>query len=398
MAKIVFKLPDLGEGLPDAEIVEWHVNDGDRVEKDQELVAVETAKAIVEVPSPHAGTLLKRYGEPGDVLEVGDPLAEFDVEGQGAEATPDKKEPESPVFDEQAAAAGKPAAKEKREDAGSVVGAVERSDEVVRERATGGGQRGGGVKATPAVRALAKRLEVELSTVSPSGADGMVTAQDVQRVAKILKEVGPMEKLRGVRKHMARSMTQAHEEVAAATVMDDADIDHWDDKQNVMLRLIRAIIAGREAEPSLNAWYDGHAVGRRVLKKIDLAIAVDSEDGLFTPVLRDITNRDEASLREGLDNMKNAIKERNVPPAEMRSYTFTLSNFGTMGGRYASPIVVPPTVGILGAGAVREEVIAADGQPAVHRILPLSLTFDHRCVTGGEATRFLAAVIKSLQS
>jgi len=390
MAKTVFKLPDLGEGLPDAEIVEWHVNDGDKVEKDQELVAVETAKAIVEVPSPYSGTMLKRYGEPGDVLEVGEPLADFEVESGVEDAAPGRVG--------KAVAAGAEAGAEIREDAGSVVGEVARSDEVVKERATAGGQRATGIKATPAVRALAKRLEVELSTVSPSGADGMVTAQDVQRVAKILKEVGPMEKLRGVRKHMARSMTQAHDEVAAVTVMDDADVEHWDDRQNVMLRLIRAVIAGRDAEPSLNAWYDGHAVGRRVLQKIDLAIAVDSEDGLFTPVLRDITNRDEESLREGLETMKQAIKERNVPPEEMRSYTFTLSNFGTIGGRYASPVVVPPTVAILGAGAVREEVVAADGQPAVHRILPLSLTFDHRCVTGGEATRFLAAAIKDLES
>lgn len=376
MAKTVFKLPDLGEGLPDAEIVEWHVAEGDKVEKDQEFVAVETAKAIVEVPSPFAGTLVKRHGKPGDVLKVGEPLAEFDVEG-GAE------EEEKPT---------------ERKDAGSVVGAVETSDEVVREEATGGGQRAQGVKATPAVRALAKRLEVELSTVSPSGADGMVTAQDVQRVARILKEVGPMEQLRGVRKHMARTMTQAHAEVAAATVVEDADIHHWDEEQNVMMRLIHAIIAGRDAEPGLNAWYDGHAVGRRVLKKIDLAIAVDSEDGLFVPVLRDIANRDEQSLRSGMDEMKKAIQARNVPPEEMRSYTFTLSNFGTMGGRYASPIVVPPTVAILGAGSIREDVVAVDGQPVVHWILPLSLTFDHRCVTGGEATRFLMAVITDLQS
>jgi len=376
MAKTVFKLPDLGEGLPDAEIVEWHVAEGDKVEKDQEFVAVETAKAIVEVPSPLAGTLVKRHGKPGDVLKVGEPLAEFDVEG-GAE------EEEKPA---------------ERKDAGSVVGAVETSDEVVREEATGGGQRARGVKATPAVRALAKRLEVELSTVSPSGADGMVTAQDVQRVARILKEVGPMEPLRGVRKHMARTMTQAHAEVAAATVVDDADIHRWDEKQNVTMRLIHAIVAGRDAEPGLNAWYDGHAVGRRVLKKIDLAIAVDNEDGLFVPVLRDIANRDEQSLRSGMDEMKKAIQARNVPPEEMRSYTFTLSNFGPMGGRYASPIVVPPTVAILGAGSIREDVVAVDGQPVVHRILPLSLTFDHRCVTGGEATRFLMAVIQDLQS
>lgn len=384
MAKTVFKLPDLGEGLPDAEIVEWHVAEGDKVEKDQELVALETAKAIVEVPSPYEGTLLKRYGEPGDVIQVGEPLADFDVAGAAGET--------------EALTAEQAAEPEQRADAGSVVGTVESSDEVVKEQATGGGQRGIGFKATPAVRALAKRLDVELSTVSPSGSDGMITAQDVQRVAKILQEVGPMEKLRGVRKHMARSMSQAHEEVAAATVMDDADINHWDDRQNFMLRLIRAIIAGREVEPGLNAWYDGHAVGRRVLDKIDLAIAVDSEDGLFVPVLRDIINRDDDSLRSGLDNMKKAIQERNVPPEEMRSYTFTLSNFGTMGGRYASPIVVPPTVAILGAGAVRQAVVAVDGQPAVHRILPLSLTFDHRCVTGGEATRFLTAVIQSLES
>jgi len=392
MAKTVFNLPDLGEGLPDAEIVEWHVAEGDKVEKDQELVAVETAKAIVEVPSPYAGTLVKRYGEPGDVLEVGQPLAEFDVEGAAAEQAEaeaaERKAPEAQAREKA----------EQRKDAGSVVGAVESGEEVVEERATGGGPRAAGVKATPAVRALAKRLGVELSTVSPSGADGMVTAHDVRRVAKILEEVGPMEKLRGVRKHMARSMAQAHEQVAAATVMDDADIHHWDDRQNVMMRLIRAIIAAREAEPALNAWYDGHAVGRRVLEKIDLAIAVDSENGLFTPVLRDITNRDEEHVRKGLDKMKQDIQARSVPIEEMRSYTFTLSNFGTMGGRYASPILVPPTVGILGAGAVREAVVPADGQPAVHRILPLSLTFDHRCVTGGEATRFLAAAIKDLES
>jgi len=391
MAKTVFKLPDLGEGLPDAEIVEWHVADGEQVEKDQTLVAVETAKAIVEVPSPFEGTLLKRYGEPGDVLQVGEPLADFDVAG----GSRDEQARADEAAEDEVGGTGEEGGK--RADAGSVVGAVESSDEVVKERATGGAQRGGGVKATPAVRALAKRLGVELSTVSPSGADGMVTAQDVRRVAKILEEVGPMEKLRGVRKHMARSMTQAHEEVAAATLMEDADIQHWDDQQNVMLRLIRAIIAGREAEPGLNAWYDSHAVGRRVLDKIDLAIAVDSDDGLFVPVLRDITDRDADSLLSGLENMKQAIQERNVPPEEMRSYTFTLSNFGPIGGRYASPIVVPPTVAILGAGAVREAVVAVDGQPAVHRILPLSLTFDHRCVTGGEASRFLMAAIRDLQ-
>lgn len=376
MAKTVFKLPDLGEGLHEAEIQEWYVNEGDEVAKDQDLVAVETDKAIVEIPSPYDGTIVKCHGKPGDVLEVGDPLAEFDIEGEIPE---------------------EPAEVEQREDAGSVVGAVQSGDEVVKEEAIGSGKRSQGVKATPAVRALANRLGVELSTVSPGGADGMVTAQDVQRVAKILEKVGPMEPLRGVRKTMARSMSQAHAEVASATICDDADIDQWAANGNIMLRLIRAVIAGRNAEPGLNAWFDSHAMGRRVLEHIDLAIAVDTEDGLFVPVLRDVTNRDEGSLDEGMTNLKQAVLERNIPPEEMRSYTFTLSNFGNMGGRYASPIIVPPTVAILGAGASRPEVVAVDGEPRVHTIMPLSLTFDHRCVTGGEATRFLMAAIRDLE-
>jgi pyruvate dehydrogenase E2 component (dihydrolipoamide acetyltransferase) len=249
----------------------------------------------------------------------------------------------------------------------------------------------------PAVRALAQRLNVDLSVVTPSGPDGTVTAADVQRVAKILTDVGPLETLRGVRRAMARSMTQAHAEVAEVTVVDDADIDAWKDGEDTTLRLIRAIVAACKVEPALNAWYDSHAVGRRVLEKIDMGIAVDTSDGLFVPVLRDVGNRKPDDLRKGLDALKKDVRARTVPPEELRGYTITLSNFGKFGGRYADPVVVPPTVAILGAGHSRPEVVAVDGKPAVHQILPLSLSFDHRAVTGGEATRFLAAAIGDLR-
>ncbi|MFQ6022413.1 MAG: dihydrolipoamide acetyltransferase family protein [Acidiferrobacterales bacterium] len=362
----IFKLPDLGEGLQEAEIREWHVSVGDQVKADELLVSVETAKAIVDIPSPQSGRIQKLNGNPGDILQVGDPLVEF--EGEAAQ-------PAEPA------------------DKGTVVGRVEVGKEVVREK-PGGAE---GVKAVPAVRALAKRLNVDISIVRPSGPDDTVTAADVQRAAKILAEMGPLELLRGVRRAMARSMTQAHEEVAAVTVVDDADIDAWKKGEDATLRLIRAIVAGCKAEPSLNAWFDDHAIGRRVIEKIDLGIAVDTEDGLFVPVLNDVANRDLADLRKGLERLKADVKARTVPPEELRGYTFTLSNFGTIGGRYADPVVVPPTVAILGAGHARDEVVAVDGNPAVHRILPLSLTFDHRAVTGGEATRFLVAVMKDLQ-
>jgi 2-oxoisovalerate dehydrogenase E2 component (dihydrolipoyl transacylase) len=368
----IFKLPDLGEGLTEAEIVEWHVKEGDEVKVDQPLVAVETAKAIVDIPSPRQGRISKLYGAAGDIIHVHDPLLEFGAEG--AEAKP-----------------------EKREDTGTVVGKVEAGQKVVQETATRVGQPPAGIKVTPAVRALAHRLNVDLSIVTPTGADSMITAADVQRVAKILAEVGPLEPLRGVRRAMARTMATAHAEVVPVTVNDYADIEAWPPGMDVTLRLISAIVAACQAEPALNAWYDSHAIGRRVLKKIDLGIAVDTPDGLFVPVLRDVGNRTPADLREGLNAIKQGVRERKLPPEELRGYTFTRSNFGTFGGLYADPVVVPPTVAILGAGRIHQAVIPVNGTPQIHRLLPLSLTFDHRAVTGGEATRFLMAVIKELE-
>jgi pyruvate dehydrogenase E2 component (dihydrolipoamide acetyltransferase) len=134
-----------------------------------------------------------------------------------------------------------------------------------------------------------------------------------------------------------------------------------------------------------------------VLSKIDVGIAVDLPDGLFVPVLRDVAHRDAINLRAGLDRMRADVKARKIPPEELRGATITLSNFGMIAGKYAAPIVVPPTVAILGAGRMHDEVVACEGEAAVHRVLPLSLTFDHRVVTGGEAARFLAAVIADLQ-
>jgi 2-oxoisovalerate dehydrogenase E2 component (dihydrolipoyl transacylase) len=364
-----FKLPDLGEGLQEAEISAWHVAADDEVAVDQPLLSVETAKAIVEIPSPYAGKVRKLYGTPGDLLQVGDPLVEFGDEAKAGA------------------------------DAGTVVGRVETSAAVTREKATVA--RSGGtvaVKATPAVRALAHKLDVDLSVVTPTGPNDTVTVKDVERVARIFRELGPLEPLRGVRRTMARSMAQAHAEVVPVTINDDARLDAWwPADRDLMLRLIRAIAAGCKAEPTLNAWYDSHALGRRLLEHIDLGIAVDTPDGLFVPVLRNVGGRDAADLRAGLERLRHDVQARTIPPEEMRGYTFTLSNFGTFGGRYANPIVQPPTVAILGAGQVRDEVVAVDGRPAVCPVLPLSLTFDHRTVTGGEATRFLAAVIADLK-
>lgn len=370
----IFKLPDLGEGLQEAEIVKWFVGVGDTVAVDQPLVSVETAKAIVDIPAPYAGKVVKLYGNPGDIAHLNAPLVVFDG-GDEHEGAPT--------------------------DSGTVVGVVEAGQKVVTAvpsaAAPVASSIPAGIKATPAVRALARKMNLDLTMVTPTGADGLITAADVQRAARILAEAGPIELLRGVRRAMAQNMTLANAEVASATIMDDADIEAWPAHAPVMLRLIRAMVAACEAEPSLNAWYDHEKTGRWVLKKIDLGVAVDTPDGLLVPVLRNVGGRDFEALTAALTQLLADARARKVPPEELRGHTITLSNYGTIAGRYASPVVVPPTVAILGAGRIRAEVVVVDGKPAVHRVLPLSLTFDHRAVAGGEAGRFLNVVIADLQ-
>lgn len=359
-----FRLPDLGEGLQEAELVEWRVNAGDQVAVDQPLLAVETAKAVVEIPSPQAGRIERIFAKAGDIIRVGAPLVTFEGE--------------------------------KEEDAGTVVGAVETGASVMSDAPAAVARAGAAIRAVPAVRALARKLNVDLSMVTPSGADGVIMAEDVQRVARILSETEPAEPLRGFRRAMAQNMAFAQAEVAAATIMDDACVDSWDAGADVTIRLIRALVKGCAAEPVLNCWFESATLSRRVLRKIDLGIAVDTPDGLFVPVLRDVANRSAADLRDGLNRMRADVADRRIPPEEMRGATITLSNFGTIAGRYAAPVVLPPTVAILGAGRMRETPVVKNGDIRIGRVIPLSLTFDHRVVSGGEGGRFLAAVIADL--
>ncbi len=386
----VFKLPDLGEGLQEAEIREWLVAEGEQVRIDQPLLSVETAKAIVEVPSPLAGTVLKLHGAPGDIIAVGAALVSFEGADRAATAPAPPTQAPSPL------SSGEPSAEEAIRDTGVVVGQMTQGDEVLAERATGVGT-AAGLKVMPAVRALAHRLGVDLTIITPTGPNDMITAADVQRVHQILSSVGPLEKLRGPRRAMAQVMAQARDEVMPTTVTDDAVLHAWTGKPDPTLRIIRAITVACRAEPSLNAWFDHAEVGRRLLQKIHLGVAVDTPEGLFVAVLQDVGNRSDESLRAGLDKMKTDARARTIPPEELRGYTISLSNFGMFGAKYATPVIVPPTVAIVGAGSIRDAVVPIAGQIAIAKLLPLSLTFDHRAVTGGEASRFLAAMVADLQ-
>ena len=164
-----------------------------------------------------------------------------------------------------------------------------------------------------------------------------------------------------------------------------------------MLRLIRAMISAARAEPALNAWYDAASNTRILLRHIDLAIAVDTPSGLIVPVLRKIETKTPEELRAAIAAQKTAAHERSTTPEDLRDFTLMLSNFGTLAGRYGIPRVVPPAVAILGAGKVRQEPVVVGDTVTAHRRMPLSLSFDHRCITGGEACRFLAAAIGDLE-
>jgi pyruvate dehydrogenase E2 component (dihydrolipoamide acetyltransferase) len=420
-----FNLPDLGEGLAEAEIVRWHVNVGDAVTADQPMVAVETAKAVVEVPAPFSGIIKRLHGQPGDIIPTGAPLIEFDT-AIGAPTAARTGITFTSAARPDAVDTGTP-------DAGTVVGSMPTSDvELVESLANTPPLTGrtnpsaGRLRAAPAARALARKLGLDLAQIRGSGRGGVIVVDDVlcartwdganrnpvapddgvapqhpypngNRPGATAPPLAGGERLRGMRRAMAQSMSLARDNVASCTIFDDADLHRWTPNQDITTRLLRALAAAARAEPALNAWFDGDTQMRRLASQINIGIAVDTPEGLIVPVIRDVGARTPDELRHEIDRLKRAARERTAAPEDLRDATFMLSNFGMIAGRYATPVVVPPTVAILGSGRLTRDVIAVEDRMEAHLRMPLSLTFDHRCVTGGEAARFLAAVLRDLE-
>jgi 2-oxoisovalerate dehydrogenase E2 component (dihydrolipoyl transacylase) len=383
-----FRLPDLGEGLAEAEILEWHVMPGDRVLADQRMISVETAKSVVEVPVPCAGTVVRLHGAVGDIVATGAPLIDFDSGTVG--------------------------------DSGTVVGSMPVTAEAeLVESAVPAAARAGTpwrTRALPVARAAARHLGLDLDELEGSGDGGAITLDDVLsqaahtqaargdaagpatgRPGPALPPGAAWEPLRGPRRAMARSMSASHAEVPLSTVCDDADLHAWSTAGDFMLRLVRALVHAWRIEPALNAWYDPRSSARVLLDHVDLGVALDTPQGLIVPVVRNIQDKTPEQLRASIAAQKSAAHRRSIPPEDLRDCTLMLSNFGTLAGRYGIPIVVPPAVAILGAGRARLDAVAAGGTVAAHLRMPLSLSFDHRCITGGEACRYLAAVIADLE-
>ena len=440
MAVSIFRLPDLGEGLTEADVVEWYVAEGGSVALDQPVVALESAKAVVDIPSPVAGRVRRHCAQPGETVATGAPLVEFEVDA-GVARTSTGAMPDAAAADT-SVATGAPLV-EFEVDAGvarTSTGAM--PDAAAADAAAAPGPSQADVPAAPdasvaasgarpaparpeeppssappdrivampAARAKARALGVDLATVTGTGPQGRIRVADVERAAKQTGRGADVERaaqqsghdageetLRGVRKTMAERMAQSHARVVPVTVTEDADIGDWRDGEDVTVRLVRAVVAGCAASPALNAWFEEDPARRTLHREVHLGIAADTGDGLFVPVLRDAGAREPRALRAEVDRLRAGVVSRSLGPEELDGATITLSNFGMLAGRYGTPIVVPPQVAILGAGRAREEPVARDGALAIRRRMPLSLTFDHRACTGAESSRFLAAVVADLE-
>lgn len=379
-----FYLPDLGEGLPEAEISEWYVKVGDVVEVDQHLVSVETAKALVEVPSPFAGKIHRCYGNSGDVVKTGAPLVEFDI---GEEAT---------------------APKEKK--AATVAGTLKTSEDILEEDALGintpASTQHQRPPATPAVRALAQQLGVDLRGITGSGPRGAITLTDVTNaVGGTVATPKPATatrsdrsgKVQGVKRRMAEAMEDSHAKVVPLTVTEEADIHHWAATEDTTVRLLQAVVAALAVEPGLNAYFNGDTLQHDYQTDINIGLAMDTPHGLFAPVIKDVAHQSTAELRQTIQRYKQEVMERTIMHQDLVGATILLSNFGSICGMFGNPTVIPPMVAIVGTGRQRKSVVAYNDEMVIHRILPISITVDHRVITGGELCRFLKAFINILE-
>jgi pyruvate dehydrogenase E2 component (dihydrolipoamide acetyltransferase) len=391
-----FVLPDLGEGITEGEVRKWLVKEGDEVEEHQTVLEIETDKAIVEVPSPRKGRVSRINKHEDDVVKVGEVLMTISEEGEAAE-----KEP------------GKP--KKERESV-SVVGVLPEEEEEE-------------VLATPGVRALAKELGVNIETVKGSGPAGSITKDDVRGAAE---KTGGLEKeekpekpqrpsdrhgeterivLKGLRKTIARNLIQSQKMTAFVTGMEEADITElWDLREREKKSLkekgihltflpffIKAVQHALSEHPYLNASLDEENEEIILKKYFNIGIAVDTPDGLMVPVIKEAEKKTILELASDLQELSVRARERKIGIEEMKGGTFTITNYGHFGGTFATPIINYPETAILGTGKISEKPWVRDGQIVIRKILPLSLTFDHRVTDGVDSSRFLTKIVNYLE-
>lgn len=430
-----FKFPDVGEGIAEGEIVKWRVKEGDSVKEHDTLVEIETDKAIVEIPSPASGTVLKVLHNQGDTVKVGETLVVIGDKGESVPST--SSAPAQP-----APAPPKPAARQPVIKPAGAVGYLEEAPDL--EEATEvskpaapaapAAQTQPAVSATPAVRRLARDMGIDLVKVKGTGIEGRVTEEDVRSSAKAagmgqIKESLPQVQakvqkkydmygyvervpLKGVRKAIAEHMVQSVRAIPHVTHMEEADVTllyrHRErekklaESKGVKLTylpfVIKACISALKKHPMFNSTLDEEHNEIVVKKYYNIGVAVASENGLMVPVIKIADQKSILALAREIVQMAEKARSREVDLGDLKGGTFTITNIGSIGGTFATPIVNHPEVAILGLGKIVDRLtIDKEGKIRVRKILPLSLSFDHRVVDGADAALFVNTIKETLE-
>ena len=395
MTDYEFKLPDIGEGLSEGEIVRWHVTIGDTVKADQDLVDIETDKAVVEIPAPVSGVVKTLAGEPGDIIKVGGVLAVIEAEGGAKAAAPaEVKNPTEAVPAPPAAVQSKGDGRAKR------------------------------VLASPATRKLAVELGVDLAAVVGTGSGGRVTREDVERATKgvgvgvsaptagkpatVARPEGKDEvvRLRGLRRQIAKSMTESwrhiphvfdFKEVDASQLIRareglQAEYDESGIKLTFLPFFIKAAARALGRHPNFNASIDMEREELIYHHRINVGFATATPDGLIVPVIHDAETKSLPELAREIETLAEVARARKASVEQLSGGTFTISNYGSYGAWLGTPLIRPPEVAIAGFGRIQDTVVAIEGQPAVRPILPMVLSMDHRVNDGEQLGAFVATL------
>jgi pyruvate dehydrogenase E2 component (dihydrolipoamide acetyltransferase) len=399
-----FKLPDLGEGVTEAEIDRWLVKEGDKIEEDTPLVEVITDKATAEIPSPYEGVVARIHVGEGDTVPVGTVLVT--IQGDGAE------EPVVTMGDASPTAA--------------TVGAVPAASGVAAP-ASSSGNGTGTIKAMPPVRKLARELGVNLSAIQGSGPEGRILRADVEAasgkftigVATPLEhpptrissgEGDRREPYRGIRKRIGENMAHAHLAVPPVTHVEECDVTQLDATRKIANErstrgvkltylpfIVKAVVNALQRYPAMNASLDEEAQEIVFHSHYNIGVAVDTPNGLVVPVIHDADQKRLRDIAAEIERLALAARDGKLRNEELRGGTFTVTSPGPFGGLMATPIVFHPQSGILGVHRAVDRPVVRDGQIVVRKMMNLSITFDHRILDGVTAAKFCLQVVESLE-
>ena len=440
-----FRLPDLGEGLTEAEVVQWLVAPGDAVALNQTLAEVETAKAVVELPSPYEGTVTDLHAQAGDTIAVGAPLIAFDVAGADTDAPaaddePEKAQPNLVGYGAAPASSGRPARRARRTSPvpadATEAALLEAAPHDALPEAEAEHVQGERPRSTPPVRAHAKRLGVDLVLVAAEVGDRVITRADVDAYAERVgaadaapvaaspsvsvpasaAALAPQERetripIRGVRKHTAQAMVKSAFTAPHVTTFHTVDVTETmelieqlradrrlaEHRIGPLVLVAKAVLLALRNNPSLNAHWDEDAAEIVEHHYVDLGIAASTERGLIVPNIRDAERLTLAELADALQALTETARSGKTSPAELAGGTFSITNIGVFGIDAGTPILPPGQSGILAVGAVRRQPWEYRGEIALRQMMTLSLSFDHRLVDGSEGARFLKDVSDILE-